>query len=149
MRILPTIALALAPTALGCGAATPAASPANATTEETATAGTGAGHGHRHGASGEPGKHHKDLPPALDAFHDRLAPVWHSTPGTERIAKACAEAKDLRAKSDATADVELIDAVTKMEAACGAEGRRDVESALSAVHDRFHVLAKIEKPAAK
>lgn len=82
------------------------------------------------------------MKPALHDFHEVLSPIWHSTPGTERVGKACSGEKDLRAKGAAVADAELTAAIDAVKAACETPAKTDVESKLSTVHDRFHKLAE-------
>jgi len=88
---------------------------------------------------------HDELPPTLRAFHGVLAPVWHTNPGSGRAEKACANTKTLQDKATAIGDTELLAAVTALEPACAKEGRPEVEAKLTAVHERFHQVAKIEK----
>lgn len=45
--------------------------------------------GHEHEANEEEGHGHEDFPPALRAFHDVFAPIWHGDPGESRAVAAC------------------------------------------------------------
>lgn len=122
--------------ALACGGSTPpAASPS-----ETTGAEQGKEHGEHHGK----GKHedHGNMTPALKDFHHVLAPVWHSPEGKERQDKTCGNLADLKAKAAATADAELVTDVAAVETACAGADKKDVETKLATVHDRFHALAK-------
>jgi hypothetical protein len=87
-------------------------------------------------------EHHQALAPALHDFHEVLAPVWHLPAGAERVTRTCAQASALRDRATATSDGELIATVAALSAACGTEGRADVEARLGAVHERFHALAE-------
>jgi hypothetical protein len=85
------------------------------------------------------------MPPALHDFHEVLAPIWHSTPGADRVAKACAGQGDLHAKGAAVGDAELTTAIDAVKTACDTPAKTDVEAKLSTVHDRFHKLAEEKK----
>lgn len=92
----------------------------------------------------EAGEHHHDesaLPPPVRAFHDALAPLWHSDKGPDRVAKTCTQAASLRAKADATGDAELIAASTALVTECDNAARPNFETRFADVHERFHVLA--------
>lgn len=93
---------------------------------------------------------------AVDAFHDVLAPVWHTDDQPQQTEKACAALPDFRAQvtrlvteappPSATPAFgpqtrELERAVTSLEAAC-ANDRPAVTSALTSVHERFHAVSK-------
>jgi ABC-type Zn2+ transport system substrate-binding protein/surface adhesin len=140
--------VSLAALCVACGGSTP---PAAAPTETTGSPaqqgeGHGDGHGHGHGHGHHDGKdHHANLSAELKDFHHVIAPVWHTEAGAARVEKACASTKDMAAKAEATKDAELVAAVSALETACAADGKPEVEAKLSAVHDRFHALAKIEK----
>lgn len=116
--------LILSAVACGASSSTPAATPVTTT-----------GHDEKHG----------DLSPALQAFHGALSPVWHTDPGPGRVEKTCTNMKAMQEKAVAIGDAELSAAVNALEPACAKEGRAEVEAKLSAVHDRFHVVAKIAK----
>ncbi len=135
-----------------CGGSQPAAT-ASGTPSGTPGAGDGRGPGdggapvHEHGGhggehAGHGGGEHAGLTPALKDFHEVLAPIWHTTAGAERVAKACGGEKSLRDKATAVNDSELTAASAALGAACAKEPKADVEAKLGAVHDRFHALAK-------
>lgn len=88
-----------------------------------------------------PGEHHEEHPlsPALQGFHDVLAPVWHSDPGATRLAKACDSSTAMVDKVAAVNDPELITAVSEMAKACVSD-KSQVEFKLGRVHERFHQL---------
>lgn len=104
---------------------------------------------------------HPALPATLNAFHDVLSPVWHTPPGANRIAAACAQAALLRARADAlvtepappeaASKLELWKARTTVLAsrvgtlgsACEVEGRPEVEATLVAVHEAYHELGTV------
>lgn len=88
------------------------------------------------------GGEHGALPPALEAFHAVLAPVWHGGTGAPRVEKACTNAKALQEKASPTGDGELAAATAALDAACATPGRPEVEAKLTVVHERFHALAE-------
>jgi hypothetical protein len=94
---------------------------------------------------------HEALPPALHAFHEALAPVWHSAPGDERVSKTCAADAELTEKAAPTSDADLVAATAAVAKACAdyraatlkdAHALEPVETALAKVHHRFHELAE-------
>jgi hypothetical protein len=99
-------------------------------------------HGEHHGEHGGHHEEHEKLSPELHAFHEVLAPVWHSDKGPERVTKTCAQAGTLKEKAQATKDAELVAATTALAAECDKPGRAEVEQKLGVVHERFHALAK-------
>ncbi len=88
----------------------------------------------------EHAEHNEKLSPALQGFHDVLAPVWHSDPGPTRVAKACDAGTAMVDKVAATNDPELISAVSAMAKTCMSPDRAQVEPQLTKVHVRFHAL---------
>src|SRR5256885_5738409 len=71
-------------------------------------------------------EHHEGMPPALDKFHNLLAPRWHAQKGEQRMKDTCGAIGDFKsgaddvgkAKSDAawtTASKALADAVAGLE----------------------------------
>ena len=134
------LALALV-TVAACGGKAPATS--TVTSEPEATPGAHA-------------EHHPDLPPAMAAFHDRMAPLWHAAPGPQRTADTCAAARELVelgggiATADAPAGVTepgWTDGVSRFRDALGAlaDDCRDHEGAelartFAQVHGYFHDL---------
>jgi len=114
-------------------------------------------HGGNHGANGGGGEQHAALPPTLDAFHDVLAPAWHSEPGATRSTEACTAAPSLRERAavvQSDAAPEGVDAAAWTEATAAlvantdalvatcAEQGADGEARLAAVHEAFHALVE-------
>jgi hypothetical protein len=129
MRILPAVAVSALLAACG-GAATPA--PNTPSTPPAQFQGGGQGGGHE--------KHeHGDLPPAMKAFHDVLAPVWHDK-SPDRAKNACAQALAMNDKAGAVGDADLSAATKAFAAECEKEGRPDFDAKFTAVHERFHAI---------
>ncbi len=100
---------------------------------------------------------HGPLPPAVNAFHELLAPLWHADPGDKRAEDTCAAIEDLRQRAAdivvaetppaATADEAgyrdaasaLVHAVVELGDACGAD-RSAFADRLTDVHTAFHVV---------
>jgi hypothetical protein len=111
--------------------------------------------GGQHGEYGGGGEHDAALPATLDAFHDVLAPAWHSEPGATRSTAACTAAPSLRERAgtvqsdaapegvDAAAWTEataaLVSTSDALVATCAEQGA-DGEAKLGAVHEAFHAL---------
>lgn len=139
---------AIATLTIACGNNAEQAPPATPTTSATPAAAPdakGAGEaakteGHEHGAAGH--DDHGKMKPEIHAFHESIAPVWHTKPGADRVTKACASTSDLSAKAADVKDAELTANVEAVKAACATPDKKDVETKLSAVHDRFHKLAE-------
>ena len=103
------------------------------------------------------GEHHDALPAEVDAFHETLAPLWHSE-AADRQAAACAKGADLAdgaAKIEAAPAPEGVDAAAWTPAAheltvaaqalvedCG-KGAADFDAKFTAVHERFHGLIEL------
>lgn len=132
---VPLVAFVLA----ACGGSPPAESPP-AGHQHGAHQGEGHGHGHGHGHEEHKGP--EKLSPPLKEFHAVLAPLWHLDKGPGRAEKTCAETKPLQEKADATQDAELAAAVKALSEECAKEGRPEFDARLTAVHERFHALAK-------
>jgi hypothetical protein len=129
---------------LGCASSTPRA--AEGTTAATHPENSGGGHGHRH----------HDFPAPVTAYHDVLAPLWHSDPGAARDARTCEQAVTLGERASAvqampvperaqeaawrSAVTQIVTTTTALGAACGATPRGDIAAALGAVHTAFHSL---------
>lgn len=126
---------------VACGSSNPPASDPTTTTAGSSTTSSNEEHGKHKGGDAD----HKDLAPPLKEFHHVLSPVWHTDPGPGRVEKTCANVKAMSEKAAATNDAELIANVKDLDAACAKDGKAEVEQKLSVVHDRFHVVAKIEK----
>lgn len=100
------------------------------------------------------GEHHGKLSPELDAFHEILAPRWHSAAGPERMKATCGQIADFRtraaavkgaaAPAGAAADAwtqagdKLVTTVATLETTCGGTDQAAFDTAFSAVHDAFH-----------
>ena len=134
--------IAVSALTVACGnSEPPPVTPANPPPPAAAEAKGAGAAGHVEGHEGGHEDHGK-MKPALHDFHEVLAPIWHSTPGSERVGKACGGLNDLNAKAAAVADAELTANVEAVKTACGTPTKADVEPKLSAVHDRFHKLAE-------
>ena len=132
---------------LGCASSPPRA--AEGTTAATHPENAGGERGHRH---------HHDLPAAVTAYHDVLAPLWHSDAGAARDTRTCEQAATLgeraaavqampvpeRAQSQEaawrSAVTQLVGTTSALGTACGATPRGDIAAALGAVHTAFHGL---------
>lgn len=130
---------------LGCASSTPRA--AEGTTAATHPENSGGEHGHHH-----------ELPAPVTAYHDVLAPLWHSDAGAARDTRTCEQAATLGERATAvhampvperaqaqeaawrSAVTQLVTTTTALGAACGATPRGDIAAALGAVHTAFHGL---------
>ncbi|HSD89289.1 MAG TPA: hypothetical protein VLB44_17290 [Kofleriaceae bacterium] len=99
---------------------------------------------------------HDEMSPELKKFHDALAPRWHAAKGPERQKDTCDAVPEFTTDADAigkatpptttnadtwTAGTRgLVDAVTKLGAACKANDAAQFDTAFLAVHDAFHGL---------
>lgn len=96
-------------------------------------------------------EHHEDpameqeeasMPPALKAFHDVLAPIYHDEDKAERTGNACAQADqmaELAAKVDG--GEELVGAVGALQQDCATNKDPDeIDLSLGSVHSAFHNL---------
>lgn len=109
--------------------------------------------------AGNPGEHHAhDFPAEMDAFHDKLAPLWHDGDAQARVDATCAATGELDAlaaavKNAPPAGVDaaawdgrataLGDSITKLSAACGSADRATFEADFHAVHSAFHGLIEL------
>lgn len=110
--------------------------------------------------AGNPGEAHAhDFPAEMDAFHDKLAPLWHADSGQARIDQTCTATGELDALAatvrdapppagvDAAAWTErgtaLVDSITKLSAACGSPDRATFEADFHGVHSAFHGLIEL------
>lgn len=82
---------------------------------------------------------------AIDAFHDALAPLWHSPDSPDRTEKTCAAVPTLEARAQELGDAPLVESVHALGADCGS-GRTDFQTKFAAVHTAFH--AAMEKSGA-
>jgi ABC-type glycerol-3-phosphate transport system substrate-binding protein len=104
--------------------------------------------------------HHHGATPELEAFHDILAPRWHSDPGAERTKQTCDAMDDFKARAQALAGAappsgaapdawskaggELKSAVADLATACSGNAAQDVfDAAFSRVHDAFHAAMEL------
>jgi hypothetical protein len=105
-------------------------------------------------AKGGEEKHHGKLSPELDAFHEILAPRWHSEAGPARMKDTCAAIADFRTRGEAVkaaaapanaaadawsaAGAKLVSSVATLETTCAGTDQAAFDTAFSAVHDAFH-----------
>jgi len=98
---------------------------------------------------------HHDFPPAVSAFHDVMAPLWHAAPGAARDQHICQSAATLQNAADdilradnpakvqaadwGRAAQQLREAVASLSRSCERD-RQQAASAMATVHDRFHAL---------
>jgi hypothetical protein len=75
----------------------------------------------------------------IDAFHDVLAPLWHSPEGAERTEKTCTSIPTLEERAQDVGDPALGEAVRALAAECAGD-RAGFEPRFAAVHDAFHAL---------
>jgi hypothetical protein len=97
------------------------------------------------------GHHHHQFAKDVDAFHAVLAPIWHASPGPERLQNACAKGAEMQklAREIRSADAKALDeSVTRLNTSCKGQPPVGVDKALVAVHDAFHGLIEPRKPAA-
>jgi hypothetical protein len=117
----------------------------------------GGEHGDKHEhADGD--KHEHDFPPAMDAFHGVMAPLWHADQGDQRLADTCAKTADFHgavqgvydagapegvdASTWDTAFADLAESVNGLEITCN-DNPGELEpfqDAFKGVHDAFHAL---------
>jgi hypothetical protein len=123
-----------------CGGSSPSPASPHAEHEEHG--------GHEEHEDHEAAEHHDEgaQSPAVHAFHEALAPLWHADKGPERVTKTCAQAGALHDKAVATKDAELVAATTALVTECEKEGRPEFEARFAAVHESFHGAAKRSKP---
>ena len=107
------------------------------------TASTSAATAPEHKEAGDHGKdEHGALPPAVKAFHDEMAPLWHADKSADRTAKTCEHAPALQQKAAAVGDKDLIDATSALAAECTKSDRKDFETKFADVHTKFHKAAE-------
>ena len=106
-------------------------------------------------ADGNAEKH--DFPPAVEAFHDVMAPLWHAPAGEQRAQEICVQSSQLVAnvgiiqQSETPINIKasewnqavtnLTQAVTELEQQC--DDKNSPEPALGEVHEAFHHLVKL------
>jgi hypothetical protein len=96
------------------------------------------------------GEHHEmaNMPPAVNAFHEVLAPLWHAPKGDQRMTDTCAAIAGLQSGAAAVGSAKLanapalVDAVGGLAAVCSATPRdaAKFDAAFAKVHDAFHSL---------
>ena len=131
MRTSSSLPLALTLLLAACGGSSPSPASSPAPTHEDHEA----KEHHGEGASS----------PAVHAFHEVLAPLWHSDKGPDRVTKTCAQAATLKEKAAATKDAELVAATDALATECAKDGRPEFEARFAAVHESFHGVAKRAK----
>ena len=106
-------------------------------------------------ATAKPADHdHAKLSPELDAFHDILAPRWHSAPGPTRMQDTCSAIAQFRSRGEAVkranppagasatawsqATADLDKSVAAMGIACDGKDQPSFDSAFTEVHESFH-----------
>jgi hypothetical protein len=98
------------------------------------------------------------MTPEVKAFHDVLAPRWHTERGARRMADTCGAIGELRTGADAIAKAtpperaepadwkastrELGQAVTALGETCTANDAGKFEPAFTALHERFHAVVE-------
>lgn len=167
LTLLGSSVLATLVTLPGCSKSDQAsATPADATEPAAATEGAASpdgdqGHqGHGDGHHMEHGQHaHHDFPPAVDAFHEVLQPLWHAEAGDARVADTCAATADLLDKADAivfadapegTSDADawktnataLTSALQALDETCK-DDPASFDASFKGVHDAFHELVAL------
>jgi len=99
---------------------------------------------------------HDEMSPELEKFHDAFAPRWHAAKGPQRQKDTCDAVPELTNDADVIAKATpptttnadtwtagtraLVDAVTKLGAACKANDATQFDTAVGGVHDAFHSL---------
>lgn len=87
------------------------------------------------------GEEHGEMPPAVHAFHEQLAPLWHAPEGDERAQHTCEAVPAMKAQAAAIEGSEgLVAALDALAEACAADGRPDFAAKFGAVHDAFHAV---------
>ena len=79
---------------------------------------------------------------SLDAFHEVLAPLWHSPESGERTDRTCAAVPTLETRAQDVGDAPLVEAVQALAAECTGD-RAAFKDRFATVHDAFH--AAMEK----
>lgn len=74
---------------------------------------------------------------AIDAFHDVLAPLWHSPESPERTAKTCAAVPVMESKAQDVGDAPLVEAVHALGAECAGD-KAAFQPRFAEVHTAFH-----------
>ena len=74
---------------------------------------------------------------SIDAFHEILAPLWHSAESPERTAKTCAAVPAMETKAQDVGDAPLVEAVHALGAECAGD-QKAFQPKLAEVHTAFH-----------
>lgn len=107
-----------------------------------------------HGGMMEGG--HPAMPPTIDAYHEKLAALWHAAPGAQRTADTCAAVPGMDeqlAAAETEAAPEGVDAAAwaqqlgelrtqwgLLAADCVENQAGDFDARFGAAHDAFHGL---------
>jgi hypothetical protein len=107
-----------------------------------------------HEEGGEP-----TLPPGLNAFHEKLGPLWHAAPGPQRQSDTCGETEMMAQQLDHVNDDGLPtgvaatawnDHLTALQGAwaqlqedCDQHDGANFDAKFSAAHDAFHALIEL------
>ncbi len=99
---------------------------------------------------------HPTMPPALDAFHAKLSPLWHAAPGPQRQSDTCGEAEVMSGQLDEVAMApapEGVDAAawqagvgelqarwTALLEDCAQVDAENFDTLFPAAHDAFHAV---------
>ena len=120
---------------------------------------------HMHDGVDEHADHHEgeqsedhQLPPAMTAFHDIMAPLWHANEGEQRVADTCAKLQDMADGVEAISDEgapestphegvwrdavsDLSSQVEALQDACEAgPSLEEFQGQFTGVHDAFHAV---------
>ena len=74
---------------------------------------------------------------SIDAFHEMLAPLWHSPESPERTEKTCAAVPAMETRAQEIGDARLVETLHELQADCTG-GRKEFQSRFAAVHTAFH-----------
>ncbi|HTR49138.1 MAG TPA: hypothetical protein VMJ10_00445 [Kofleriaceae bacterium] len=139
----------------GCKKSEPAKSDQGSAGAATDTTATGSG-----SAVAPHHAHHLHVGVELQTFQDALGDKWHEPKGDQRKKDVCDAATTLAsaagdiAKAPAPASIDatkwsdggkaLVDAVGKLQTACGGTDAAAFEAAFDGVHNSFHTLIGLE-----
>lgn len=104
--------------------------------------------GDEHAGGENPSDHplheeHGELPPALDALHAEVAPIWYMGEGEERRRLACeSSARFVELSAEAgrgmASGARMYDAAEVLAGECRGINEDGISLAFEAFHDRFH-----------
>jgi hypothetical protein len=86
--------------------------------------------------------HPHSFAPDLEAFHEKLSPLWHAPVGPDRLVNACKESKTLRDGARAIkskSNKSLIKSIKDFSKQCKKDSSTAAD-AFSKVHDEYHHL---------